>query len=273
MSQQGDRAFVGSIPAIYERYLGPLIFEPYARDLARRAQRLGPRRILETASGTGIATRALAHALPEAGIVASDLNQPMLDFAATLLTSPRITFRQADALSLPFGAGDFDLVVCQFGVMFFPDRIAGMREALRVLRPGGTFLFSVWAELAANPFTLEVHEAIAARYPKDPPSFLARTPHGHHDTALLRRELAAAGFFGTNVETVTLTCRAASARDVAAGFCQGSPLRGEILARDPDGLEGATEAATAALRRRFGDGEITGPISAHVLAARAQASA
>src|SRR5690242_6913191 len=142
---QSDRVFAGSIPALYERYLGPLIFEPYADDLAERVASGAPNRVLETACGTGIVTRALARRLPAAAeLVASDLNQPMLDFAAGQLKDRRVTWRQADALALPFPDRSFDAVACQFGAMFFPDRVAGYREASRVLRPGGRFVFSVW---------------------------------------------------------------------------------------------------------------------------------
>jgi ubiquinone/menaquinone biosynthesis C-methylase UbiE len=141
VAEQSDRLFAGSIPELYHRHLGPVIFEPYALSIAGRARALAPRRVLELAAGTGIATRALAACLPEAEIVATDLNQPMLDFAAMKMTSPRVLFRQADAQALPFDDDRFDIVVCQFGVMFFPDRIRAFQECERVLKPGGRYLF------------------------------------------------------------------------------------------------------------------------------------
>src|SRR5687767_7901925 len=154
-----DTAFAGSIPEYYHRCLGPFLFEPYAEDLARRAQALRPRRILETAAGTGIVTAALARALPEAEIVATDLNPDMLRVAAAKVDSPRVTFAPADAQSLPYPDAGFDLVVCQFGAMFFPDRVAAYREARRVLAPGGALLFNVWDRLDANPASQAVSEA------------------------------------------------------------------------------------------------------------------
>ncbi len=265
-----DNTFAGSIPALYDRHLGPVLFEPYAADKLRRLPPIAQGAILETASGTGIVTQRLATALSDAvRIVATDLNQPMLDHAASKPGMARVTFRQADALALPFGDDEFDAVTCQFGVMFFPDRTAGYREARRVLKPGGRFVFSVWDSLATNPLAAVVTDAMAARYPQDPPRFLARTPHAYHDVTAIRAELAAAGFTTVAVETVALIARAASHRDPAIGFCQGSPLRSEIEARDPGGLQAATDAAADALAARFGTGAINAPMQAHVVSASA----
>jgi ubiquinone/menaquinone biosynthesis C-methylase UbiE len=268
VAEQSDRLFAGSIPELYHRHLGPVIFEPYALSIAKRARALAPRRVLELAAGTGIATRALAACLPEAEIVATDLNQPMLDFAAMKMTSPRVLFRQADAQALPFDDDRFDIVVCQFGVMFFPDRIRAFQECERVLKPGGRYLFSVWADIGANDFAYTVSKALETLFPKDPPRFLIRTPYGHHDTEHLIRELATAGFADIKLETEDKKSRAESFKDPAVGFCQGSPLRGEIEARDPSGLGAATEAAAEALASRFGRGPIEGRMRAHVFSAQ-----
>ena len=265
---QTDRVFAGSIPALYDRYLGPLIFAPYAEDLAMRVAAAEPRRVLEIAAGTGIATQAMAARLaPETEIVATDLNQPMLDFAAAKPGLARVAWRPADAQSLPFPDASFDVVACQFGAMFFPDRIGAYREALRVLRPGGCFLLSVWDRIEENEFADVATTAVASLFPADPPSFLARTPHGYHDLATIRADLAAAGFVCIQSETIAHRSRAASARDPAIGFCQGTPLRNEIEARDPARLNEATEAAAAALAARFGSGAIEGKIQAHVVVA------
>jgi SAM-dependent methyltransferase len=183
-----DRVFGGSIPALYDRYLGPMIFAPYADDLAARLAGLRDGSLLETAAGTGVVTRALVSTLPrDVSIVATDLNQPMLDRASGQLASDRVTWRHADAQTLPFPDGMFDVVVCQFGVMFFPDKPRAFAEAARVLKPGGRFLFSVWDRIEENEFADVVVRAVAALYPQDPPMFLARTPHGHHDTAAFER--------------------------------------------------------------------------------------
>ena len=263
-----DVTFTGSIPALYDRHLGPVLFEPYAADKVRRLARLSEGAILETASGTGIVTRQLASALPAAvRIVATDLNQPMLDHASSKPGMERVEFRQADALKLPSGDGQFDAVVCQFGVMFFPDRVAGYREARRVLKPNGQLVFSVWDSLMTNPLSATVVDAMAAHFLHDPPRFLARAPHGYHDAAAIRADLAAAGFTTVAIETVVLTARAASHRDPAIGLCQGSPMRGEIEARDPDGLQAATDAAADTLAARFGTGAIEAPMQALVITA------
>jgi SAM-dependent methyltransferase len=268
-ASQTDRLFAGSIPALYERYLGPLIFEPYAVDLAARLGDVRSGTVLETAAGTGIATRALVRSLPATvRIVATDLNQPMLDFAAARVDSPRLTWRQADALSLPFPSGTFDAVVCQFGVMFFPDKAAAYGEALRVLKPGGRLLLNVWDRIEDNELAYVVAEAVAGLFPEDPPRFLARAPYGYHDTGRIRDELRAAGLVRIAVETIEHRSRAASHRDPAIGFCQGSPLRNEIDARDPNRLGEATDAAAAAIAARFGLGPIDARIRAHVVTAR-----
>ena len=268
MVKEADKLFVGSMPALYDRYLGPFIFEPYAQDLAERVVRFAPQRLLETAAGTGIVTRAMARALPATvAITATDLNQAMVDYAAAQTQAGNVAWRQADALALPFADGAFDAVVCQFGVMFFADKGAGFREALRVLKPGGRFLFNVWDRIEENEISRVLTDAVAALFPADPPRFLARTPHGYHDVRVIRDELGQAGFTRVEIETVEKRGRAPSPRDPAIGFCQGSPLRSEIEARDAGRLEEATEAAARAIAARFGPGPIEGKIQAHVVSA------
>ncbi|HZT18134.1 MAG TPA: class I SAM-dependent methyltransferase [Dongiaceae bacterium] len=268
MGAKATQLSAGSIPEAYDRHLGPLLFEPYAADLAERVKALAPRKILEVAAGTGIATRALAAALPEAEILASDASPAMIDLAATRLSAPGVAFQQADAHALPFEDARFDCVACQFGVMFFGDRRAAFLEARRVLAPGGRYLFSVWADLGANDFAEAVTEELEARFPEDPPRFLMRTPYGHHNIGHLSHDLAAAGFTDVRVDTLEKKARAPSARDVAIGFCQAStPLGAEIAARDPGGVEATTEAVAEALTRRFGAGPIEGRLRAHIFSA------
>lgn len=264
----GDQVFAGSIPALYDRYLVPLLFEPYATDLAERLADLTSGRLLETAAGTGAVTRALARSLPDSvAIVATDLNQAMLGLAATRPIARAVTWQQADAASLPFDDGSFDAVVCQFGAMFFPDKTVAFREARRVLKPGGRFLLSVWDRIEANEFAHVVSDAVATLFPDDPPRFLARTPYGHHDTVAIRDALGEAGFERVTALTVERRAHAPSPREPAAGFCLGSPLRDEIEARDPARLDEATVAAAGALAARFGLGPISGRMRAHLLSA------
>ena len=264
-----DKVFAGSIPQLYDRFLVPLIFEHYARDLAARVAQANPADVLETAAGTGVLTRAMAARLPaQVAVTVTDLNQPMLDHAAASLRHDgRFAWRQADALALPFGDEKFDVVTCQFGVMFFPDKVKGYAEARRVLKTRGRFLFNVWDRIADNEFALVVTDAVATMFPADAPRFLARTPHGYHDVARIREDLTAAGFASIAVETLAGTSKAPSSRDVAIAFCQGTPLRNEIEARDASRLEDATQAAADAVARRFGSGAIEGRISAHVITA------
>jgi ubiquinone/menaquinone biosynthesis C-methylase UbiE len=263
-----DRGFRGSIPALYDRYLGPMIFAPYADDLTARLADLRDGSVLETAAGTGVVTRALVPILPrDVSIIATDLNQPMLDHASSQLASDRVTWRQADAQMLPFPDGMFDVVVCQFGVMFFPDKPRAFAEAARVLKPGGRFLFSVWDRIEENEFADLVVRAVAALYPHDPPMFLARTPHGHHDAAALEAQLRTAGFGATSVENLTRESTAPDALSVAIGYCQGTPMRNEIEAHGAEALAAATQVAADAIAARYGSGPVAGRIRAHVITA------
>ena len=266
---EADKLFAGSIPENYDRYMVPLIFEPYAADIARRAAALSPIAVLETAAGSGVVTRALAPKLPgHATYVVTDLNQPMIDYAASRQPAdPRITWRQADALALPFESATFDLVCCQFGAMFFPDRTSGFREARRVLKRGGHFLFSVWDRIEENVFADDVTNALARIFPNDPPRFLARTPHGYHDTALIRRELQDAGFSRVEIETIAGQSRAPSARIPAVAYCQGTLLRNEIETREAGKLQSATDYVESAIADRHGRGEVAAKIQAHVIVA------
>lgn len=262
-----DTVFAGSIPEIYERHLAPLIFEPYAADLARRVAALDPTRVLETAAGTGVVTRAMARSLPTgADLVATDLNQPMLDHAAKVGTRRPVQWQQADALQLPFEDASFDVVACQFGVMFFPDKVRAFSEARRVLRRGGVLVFNVWDRIEENEFAHTVTTALAGLFCADPPRFMARTPHGYFDREEISVDLASAGFGAVpRFETIAARSRAESARVPAIAYCQGTPLRNEIEARAGAGLAEATSVCTAAIAERYGTGPVDGKIQAHVV--------
>jgi ubiquinone/menaquinone biosynthesis C-methylase UbiE len=279
----GDAVFAGSIPEVYDTLLVPLIFEPYAIDLARRVAALGPGRVLEIAAGTGALTRALRRALPpEAELVATDLNAPMLDRAKAIEAARggsgcSIQWRTADAMHLPFDDESFDVVACQFGAMFFPDKAHAFGEVRRVLRPGGAWVFNTWDRIEDNEFAQVVTAALAALYPAQPPDFMARTPHGYFEREAVEAQLVQAGF-GAPIEWETVTTRstAESARGPATAYCQGTPLRNEIeslAARGGASLDEATRASEAMLRARFGDGRVDGKIQAHVVVVRKESAA
>ena len=263
---QNDGSFTGSLPQLYDRELGNIMFSPYAADMAQRLKNLTSGRLLETAAGTGIVTLALASSLPAmVEIVATDLNQPMLDYAASKQGLERVRFQQADAQALPFPDGSFDVVVCQFGVMFFPDRIAGMRETRRVLKLGGRFLFNVWDKIGDNPIMAVTVQALARRYQAHPNWFLERTPCGYFDPDKIRADLKAAGFPAATIDMVRLTGSSAGPHAPALGFCQGSPMMAEIQAVDPGGLQAATDAVEAAHRDHFGSGPFNVELAALIV--------
>jgi SAM-dependent methyltransferase len=260
--------YSGSVPALYDRYRGPVFFEPYARDLAKRLQHIARGSVLEIAAGTGIVTRILAGLLPpEVTLIASDISPAMLDFAARLSSVDRVIWQRADATALPFADAAFDAVLCQFGVMFFQDKVSGYREAFRVLKPGSQFIFSVWDRIEQNEFCCVVNDAIGSLFPDDPPAIMPRTAYGYYETDLIAEELRTAGFGAISMEVVERLSHAPSARDLAIGFCQGSPLRSEIESRAAARLGEATDAAAQALLARFGTGPIVGKMRAHVFSA------
>jgi SAM-dependent methyltransferase len=262
-----DKVFSGSISRLYETYLVPLIFAPYATDMVNRLASRTLSHVLEIAAGTGVVTRALASTLPEhAAIVATDLNQAMLDQAAVVGTSRPVEWRPADAMQLPFADETFDAVVWQFGVMFFPEKSKAFSEARRVLRPGGIFIFNVWDRIGENEFAETVTTALESVFPMDPPRFLARTPHGYYDRPTIEQDLARGGFTkSAEIVTVAARSRAESSRVPAIAYCQGTPLRNEIEARDASKLGEATDIAAAALIKRFGRGAVDGKIQAHIV--------
>ena len=262
-----DIVFDGSIPAIYGRYLVPMLFRPYAEVAAQRARELNPAHILETAAGTGIVTEVLHDAVPDSDTVATDLNQPMLDEAALRIASSRVRFQQADALSLPFDDNSFDLVLCQFGVMFFPDKVRGNTEARRVLREGGTYMTLIWDTVDKNLATKIAGNAVAELFPDDAEGFYLRLPFRYHDAHLIESDMRSAGFSEVTIESVELVSRAASARDAAIGLTQGTPMRTEIEKRDPAKLQTATDAAEAALRQFEGPNGFEAPMAAYLVRA------
>lgn len=265
MSAMGaDSRWAGSMPDVYDERLGPALFAPFADDLAGRVARLAPARVLELAAGTGIATRAVLAAVPTARVVATDLNEAMVDWAAQ--RTPGAQWRRADAQELPFPDSSFDVVICQFGVMFFPDRPAAFAEAARVLAPGGTLLFSVWDAVDRSTFPAALVESLAAVLPDRTPDFVVRVPYGYGDEARIAADLAAGGLHPAQVETVRLRGSSPSARALAEGFCLGTPLRFELEERG--NLEELTGAVGDRMTARLGEGPLDGELTALVVTAR-----
>jgi SAM-dependent methyltransferase len=238
--------FSGSVPQNYDRYLGPVLFEPYAADLVARVPATDGLRVLELACGTGILTRRLRAALPEsATLVATDLNPPMVDYARDAVAAPGIDWRQADMQQLAFDDDAFDVVLCQFGFMFLPDKVRGFAEARRVLAPGGVLLVNVWQSLDANHGPRAINSELARLFPDDPPRFM-ETPHSYHDKDRIRADMAEAGWENVRLDEVALRGCSPSAIDFATGFTLGSPLTQQLVARGAD-TDAVIRALTAAV--------------------------
>ena len=268
-----DAVFAGSIPEFYHRYLGPLLFAGYATDLAGRLQMLpaNDASVLELAAGTGILTERLKSRLPpEVRLTATDLNAPMLEVAKRRLSAgpmaTGITWRVADATSLPFEDECFDAVICQFGVMFFPDKGQAAREAYRVLRPSGQWLFNVWGSWEENSFARIVHETIAGFFPADPPGFY-RVPFGFHDPVALRQLVLDAGFPEPEITTLNRVAVAPMATEAAIGLVRGNPSITDIEERGTADPEVIIKKVAESLARAFGDYPLRIPTCVRVISA------
>ena len=246
--------FTASIPENYDRYLGPVIFEPYAKDLAQRLGKTAPKNVLETACGTGIVTRRLLEALsPDAGLIATDLNPAMLDHArAAIGEDSRVSWEVSDMCDLNFESETFDAVVSQFGIMFAPDKAAAFREARRVLSSGGRFLFNVWDDIGKNQFALIANQTITGFFPDDPPTFY-QTPFGFYDRAAIKKMLETAGFSRVRDEIVLKPSQAPAAADFARGLIEGNPVMNEIQARGTATLEEVESELAARIKKNLGD--------------------
>jgi SAM-dependent methyltransferase len=260
----GDTRWLDSMPEYYDRCLAPAVFAPYARRLAGIAAAHAPQAVLEVAAGTGIVTAELVHALPAAQVTATDLNPAMVAWAAQRVSGP--AWMPADAQRLQFRDASFDMIVCQFGVMFFPDKTKAFAEAARVLRPEGVFVFTVWDTIDTSPLTAAVIAGLADILPDDPPDFLARIPHGYHDTARIRLDIAAGGLVVEGIERLVLRGTAPSARTIAEGFCYGTPLRFELQERGD--LEHLTDELAERMTVQFGAGPVEGDLAGYVVSAR-----
>lgn len=272
--------FSGSVPRAYHACLGPMLFDAYAKDLAARFAKLAPARVLETACGTGIVTKELAKALPGASITATDISAPMIEMAKEAMGgdaasanaghAARVTFQATDACSLPFESASFDAIACQYGVMFYPDKVKGMQEARRVLRPGGRYIFNVWDALAHNPIPRTVHETFVSLFPANPPMFIPTMPFGWWDRTEIERVTRAGGFANVTIETLSFPSVSPTAADAAKGWVEGTPnaaLLAERGVNTPDAIASVREAVRQALAKNFGEAPCRSTMQAVVVTA------
>jgi ubiquinone/menaquinone biosynthesis C-methylase UbiE len=261
--------FSGSIPAAYDRYLGPVLFQPYAEDLAARLPINKTSSLLELACGTGILTRVLrTYVPPRVKLIATDLNEPMFRQASAKFgKGESVRWLEADACDLPFDNRKFDAVVCQFGIMFVPDKALAAREAYRVLKCDGVFLFNVWDAMKHNKLGELAHRTITSYFKKDPPTFY-QVPFSYHNRSEIRRVLKQAGFREIKTQVIAKIGKAKRAEHVARGLVEGNPVAVAIAKRDPSLLPVITNALAAAISRRFGKQSIRAPMRAIVVHAR-----
>jgi ubiquinone/menaquinone biosynthesis C-methylase UbiE len=259
--------FVGTIPELYDRFLAPTFTEPYAADLVSRLRVPAAGRLLELACGTGRLTQQLAAALPASvAIDATDLNEPMVAVARRRVPAPNVRWGTADATALPFGDAEFDAVVCQFGVMFFPDKVAAARQVRRVLKAGGSYWFSTWSSLDENPLSRVAREVGAQFLRPDTPVF-ANIPFGYHDRDRITADLRAGGFTTVDIDLLALEAQAPSAGQVATGLVQGTPMIEQVREYGRATVEEVTAAVADAIAQEFGAAPVRGAMRALVVRA------
>ncbi len=265
---QAPVAFDGSIPATYDRLLGPMLFEPYARDIVQRLHLGRTPRVLEIACGTGRVTRHLLASMGgNALLTATDLSPSMLLEARVRIGDDRrVTWQEADAMKLPFEDGAFDAVVCQFGVMFFPDKALGLAEMHRVLAPRGRLAFNTWDSMEQNPYAAVASRAVKEFFPFDPPTFFD-IPFGMHDVTALEALTTDAGFTKVQVTTRADVMKCARTLDAATGFVRGNPMINALKERGVADVDAIIRAVEAAFRREFGDSPMRSTMQAHVVTA------
>jgi ubiquinone/menaquinone biosynthesis C-methylase UbiE len=260
--------FAGRIAASYDRELGPHLFVDYAADLAQRATITKPDRVLEIAAGTGIVTRRLRDALPASSrLVVSDLNPSMLAVARQKFSlGEKVEFLPADATALPFEDGAFDMLVCQFGVMFFRDKDKAYREANRVLAPSGRYYFSVWDSFDFNPFARISHETIGGFFNHDAPAFFT-IPFGYHRIDAIKASLIDVGFDDISVQVLKVEKVVPKAQRLARGLAFGTPVIEGICSRATVHPNAIVAAVTAALKGAFGTDPGRMPLQAIIFSA------
>ncbi len=259
----------GRMPDFYDRGLGPVLFVDFADDIGRRVASSAPLRVLEIAAGTGIVSRRLRDLLPrEAQLTVTDLNPPMLDVARRKFRADEaVTFQQADAMALPFPDNSFDAAVCQFGVMFFPDKDKAYSEVYRVLAGGGRYVFSVWDSHDHNPIGRLPAEIAAGFFPSDPPNFFD-APFAYHRIDPIKDSLHRAGLTELRVAVLGRKTTVPDGAAFARALVYGSPVADQIRARGGIDPEQVVEELRQALPREFGANPTRLPLQAIVFEAR-----
>lgn len=260
--------FNGSVPEVYETVLGNFIFEPFAVDIVNRISNKNAFNVLELAAGTGRVTKHLIHAFsPNAKIVASDISLPMMEKAKLVVSSQNLTWQQVDIADIPFSEGSFDVIVCQFGVMFLQDKLRAFSEIRRVLKLGGQLLFSTWACIEENPIW-KISNQVATKFFGPAPAAIQKSgPFSICNAVDAEAQLHDAGFIHTKVEKQRITSSISSASLAAKGFIHGLPLKDIIIKQNPEILSQIQEEMENSFADHFGNNPLTASFTAFVFEA------
>jgi len=267
-SAESTPLFTSSVATLYDEILGPAFFEPYAIETTNRVAALNPQKVLETACGTGRVTNHLRKVLSKsATLIATDISNDMLAVAEKKLSAIKdISWQQADAMNLPFDDESFDAVVCQFGAMFFADRKKGFIEAMRVLKNGGAFIFSVWDKLEFNPVTAASRQILKDFFEGNPPKSM-NMAFSMTDKNDIANQLTETGFTNIKIETVNKVCIAESAEGLAKAIIDGSTNSDYIKERDANAAPFLKKKIAKAISEKFGDHPVKGTMQAIIIAA------
>jgi len=250
----GTSLFSGSIPQNYDKYLGPYLFEPYAIDLAGRLKSDNCKALLELACGTGRVTNHLGTILPQDGkLVATDLNSDMLEIAKSKVHDSRVEWQVVDAQELPFNNSTFDHVICQFGIMFFPDKQKAFKEAYRVLDEKGKFVFSTWGSLEENRRAGLIKDILEEIFNEEAPDFLQKGPYSFYDGDTIKSYSTNAGFKSISIVAVQKTAEYKDVNDYINGFVDGTPLSAFLQKKEDSVRQDVKKKLRQALTQEAGE--------------------
>ncbi len=271
MNTQPQWHFIGSVPENYERYLVSSIFGPWASDLVEVAALRPSDRVLDIACGTGIVARTAARRLGSGGtVVGLDLSAPMLEAARSAAANEGVSveWREGSALKLPLPDAAFDVVFCQQGLQFFPDRPAALLEMHRVLAAGGRLVLSVWREIERSPGFAVLAEALTRHIGPEAGTLMTSGPFGLSNAEELRALIAAARFSDIALRSALKALRFTSPNEFVLRYAAGSALGSLVAGADDDARTVFLAEVDARLQSYVDDQGLAFPIESNLAVAR-----